>query len=647
MNRDSSSLLTPGLLLLFAIACSSLTLFECSSAVAQQNRKQTTKSKLPNQDKKIKRNVNVAKVSPNTRPQVLESAKTIDDLVLAKLRQEGLAPNPITKDSQFVRRVYLDITGTIPTLNQTREFLNSRDKEKRIRLIDQLLNSPGYASHNFNYWADLLRIKDRLQGNVPGQPYVEWVHQSLLDNMPYDEFVTRMLVAEGKIWDDPAAGYLLRDVGMPLDNLNNTIRIFLGTQIGCAQCHDDPFDKWTQRDFYQLAAFVYGTRTRVNPKDYGDKNNTVQKVKQEVNKMGLEQREMNMFNRLVRYNNFGVKSDAKQKLKFPHDYSYDDAKPGEVVHPKTIFGENPEIDNSKSGREVFANWLTSKDNERFALTIANRMWKRSMGRGVIEPVDQMNDDTVADIPELMDFLESEMKRLDFDLKEFQRIIFNSQTYQRQATTETPEGDEPYYFQGPLLRRMTAEQVWDSLLTLALYNPNAYEKPSFEEVIPVIDLNPQNLTAKKAIDQAMQLDEKISYKATADVKRSNTYKGLLLARASELPSPLPPGHFIRQFGQGDRELIESSNTDGSVPQLLSMFNGQVTHIMLERGSVIYDNVVAARSLTEQIEVIFYSVLSRLPSAAHRAVALRELQHGKGGHGNVIWALINTREFLFIP
>ncbi len=134
--------------------------------------------------------------------------------------------------------------------------------QKRARLIDQLLNSPGYASHFYNYWTDVLRVTERLANNVPGRPYAEWIKVCLETNKPYDKMVYEMLTAEGKIFENPAAGYILRDSGMPLDAMNNTVRIFLGTQIGCAQCHDHPFDRWKQKEFYQMAAFTAGTQTR-------------------------------------------------------------------------------------------------------------------------------------------------------------------------------------------------------------------------------------------------------------------------------------------------------------------------------------------------------------------------------------------------
>ena len=182
-------------------------------------------------------------VDPAKKADSLRSAAEVDRLVAASYAKHSVSANPKTSDEQFVRRIYLDVTGTIPTLGQTRKFLATIGPEKRSALIDELLSSDGYASHWFNYWADVLRYTDSLNNNVRGEPYRQWIKQSLAESKPWDKFVRELLTAEGLVWKNPATGYVQRDSGMPLDNMNNTVRIFLGTRIGCAQCHDHPFDQ--------------------------------------------------------------------------------------------------------------------------------------------------------------------------------------------------------------------------------------------------------------------------------------------------------------------------------------------------------------------------------------------------------------------
>ncbi|MCA9060998.1 MAG: DUF1553 domain-containing protein, partial [Planctomycetaceae bacterium] len=333
----------------------------------------------------------------------------------------------------------------------------------------------------------------------------------------------------------------------------------------------------------------------------------------------------------------------------PHDYQYDNGKPQQVVSAKPIFGEMGAIPKGTSQRQAMAQWLTSAKNPRFAKAIANRMWKHAFGVGLIEPVDDIRDDSPCSNPELLDFLTAELIRLDFDTRELQRIIYNTAAWQREATFEDVNPSQPYYFQGPILRRMTAEQIWDSLLTLAVYNVESFTRPSTRDLAKSVNLNLDAASPSQVQAAASAYDGQFSQGAQNKMTRErNSYKGrLTLARASELPSPLPTDHFIRQFGQGDRELIDAETTDGNVSQILAMLNGEITHMLLERGSVIYDNVMRVRSTDDRIKAIFYSILCRPPHGSEHSAAEDEIRaSGAAGFGNVIWALINTKEFLFI-
>ncbi len=588
--------------------------------------------------------IKVAPVDPARRPKVEATAAKIDKLIESHLEFLQMAPNPMTTDEQFLRRVYLDITGTIPTHKQAVAFLDSDATDKRAKLIDRLLNSPGYVSHMYNYWANIMRIKDRPQNNVIGEPFIEWIKQSLADNRPYDEWVFEMLTAEGKIWDNPAVGYTMRDGGMPLDAMNNTVRVFLGTQIGCAQCHDHPFDKWKQRQFYELAAYSYGVKTR----RYGINLN---KLRMELKKVDRKNKGNGTFARIVRANGYNVWENKNLKLKLPHDYAYEDAKPGDVVKPEPIFGQTTKLKAGASPRKVFAQWITAPDNPRFTGNIANRLWKRAMGAGLIEPVDDIRDDSRPENRPLMGLLVTELKELDFNTKEYLRILYNTRTYQRQVSTEDIAEGQVYHFPGPKLRRMSAEQVWDSLLTLTVYNPDSIRRPSTKGMAQIANLDPKP-SARQVLEKSKQFDEQFGANPTAKLQQQVGYKGYVLARASELRQPGPAYQFLRQFGQGDRELISGASTQGTVPQILTMFNGPITHMMLEKGSVIFDNVVNANGTKEKVDMIFLSILSRRPTVEERLISvgeisrLRKIGREGEGFGNVIWALANTREFLFI-
>ncbi|NQV25534.1 MAG: DUF1549 domain-containing protein [Rhodopirellula sp.] len=612
------------------------------SAFAQKRKAPEKKAppiRLPTQAETTE--VEVAPVSPRLQTSAIRSANRIDDLVEADLKKFKIESNAPTTDEEFLRRIYLDSTGTIPTAKQAQHFLRSRSASKRTALIDRLLGQPGYGSQMYNWLADIMRLVDKADNNTYLRPYSDWVKQSQRDNIPWDKFVNDLLSAEGKVWENPAVGFVLRDPGMPLDNLNNAVRIFMGTRIGCAQCHDHPFDRWTQKEFYQLAAFTGGTEYRVARNDMSKLNNgTIDKAAPG----GDQSVEARLGRSIVRLNRAAIWNNEKKQLTFPHDYKYGDAKPGQLTTPTFLFDTKKAAYTLPERRQVFADWVTSEKNDRFALTIANRLWKKALGIGLIEPVDDMMDDTVASNPALVEFLTSEIKRLNYDLKEFQRIIYYSKTYQRQVTYGDLDPKEEYRFPGPVLRRMTAEQVWDSLLTLTLENPDNILRPDDSEYTSIIDID-ATTTAQQVIEKAKQLD---AYnKAQGKARSKRLYKGQELVRASELPQPLPEGHFVRQFGQSDRDIISDSHTEGTVPQLLTMFNGPVTHMMLERGSVIYNEVTDLKVINDQLDVIFLSLLSRTPTDNEVASAKREIRSaGPAGYGNVIWALLNTREFLFI-
>ena len=588
-------------------------------------------------------------VDPARRAAAIEAAAAIDALVAASHERHGITPMPRTDDSQFVRRVYLDIAGRIPTHRETTAFLQSRDPDKRTKLIDDLLGRDDYALHFFNVWADVLRYRDELNHDARGEPWRQWIKESLAANMPWDEMVRRMLTAEGSVWDDPAAGYLQRDPGMPLDVVNNTVRIFLGTRIGCAQCHNHPFDTWTQKQFYEAAAFMIGTGTRV---DGGDtrffKRDPAERLRDEFAALDQEEEERRQwtyaFDQHVARHLAIVHDTPDKTLALPASYAYDDAIPGDTVAPRALFGPDATPAPDETPRETFARWLTAPDNPRFALTIANRLWKQAFGAGQIEPEDDITAATVAENPELMAVLERQIRDLGFDMKEFVRILYYTESYQRQAFDGEVAGGTPYRFPGPMLRRMTAEQAWDSILTLAVHPVEFREPPArLARDAAAIDLT--TASARDVMASAQKLAE--VDRLRRDLEKPHTYKGNLLARASELPSPLPANHFLRVFGQSDRELISASSTWGSVPQVLFMFNGQISHMLLEKNSTIYNTIVRTKGVPDGVEAVFLTILSREPTPEEMAAAIKEVKaDGPAGYGNVVWSLLNTREFLFI-
>jgi len=345
-------------------------------------------------------------------------------------------------------------------------------------LIDRLLNSEGFVSHNYNYWADVLRINSGLgSGAAPAESaYRLWVKSSLRANKPYDQFVKEMVSARGHLWDNGAMGYYQRDRGMPLDNMSNTVRIFLGTRLECAQCHDHPFDKWTQMDYFKMAAFSYNVGAASYKTDnvtalndhmrdlaraetdklvktkYKDmeKREAQQKASRELRGMKnsnytLMRRANSDVYRPIRYTTV---SENTRRLQLPHDYQYDDAKPKEKVISGSMFGADVEFGISDNKLDAYAAWMTSPENPAFTKVIANRLWKRVFGVGILGAVDDLTDQTTNSNPALVTYLEELMRESNYDMREYLQTLYNTKTYQRAAFSEEIVAGMPYYFQGP-------------------------------------------------------------------------------------------------------------------------------------------------------------------------------------------------------
>jgi hypothetical protein len=393
-------------------------------------------------------------------------------------------------DPLLARRLYLKAAGRIPTHEELSSYLANSSKNKKTQLINQLVESSAFDSQMLNWWADLLRLQTRMRGGNQigaGQLYVHWVREQINKNVPFDEMAFNLITAEGYPWENGAVGYYLRDAGMPLDNMSNTTQIFLGTQMVCAQCHNHPFDRWTQMEYYQMASYTYG----INSSKGGDIQSKIKKhfekqskglsskdkKKKVQSKEGLALRRS--VQEMLRPLRYGA-THTNRKLTLPHDYQYDDGKPKSLISPSPIFDNPISEKGGESKVHMYGEWMTNSENPRFTKVIANRMWKKVFGRGLVEPVDDWRDDTVASIPELLELLEKLMVRVDFDLREFQRILFQVKAFEHAAPDYIPNIETPYYCEAPILERMSAEQIWDSLVALSI--PDSDERKQNAKVI---------------------------------------------------------------------------------------------------------------------------------------------------------------------
>jgi len=581
--------------------------------------------------------------------QIKSASLWVDRTVGGALVKNGIKPNKQTDDFVFVRRVYLDVAGRIPTDMEARDFLNDKDPEKRRKLIDQLLISDGYRSHLFNWMADLLRHRGKLRRSNFNH-YERWLKDQIAKNTPWNDMVYAMLTAEGTLASSGPTGYLLRDPGMPLDNLSNTLNIFLSANVSCAQCHDHPLADWTQREFYELAAF-FGA-TDVSDRDPRKVGNKLKLPDGSITKQDVAS--------AVAQNLARVHTKSAQTLKFPDDYAYSDVEPGSPVDPLLFIWDDEELtvevdqtDPAKL-RENFAEWLTHKKNPRFAIAIANRLWKRFFGLAVQEPLEDLDDLTKASNPELLQLLGKVMVAADFDLREFQRVILNSKAYQAVSSVTPSSGDaEKYLFPGPVLRRMSAEQAWDSILTLVLGTSlDDYKVDRSNRVtrydFPYEQMNPDEVQEKVLLMKKngyLKSNQRIVEADFVDGKRPVKMNDEFLLRASELSQPAPDNHFLRMFGQSSRDLVNDSSVEGSIPQSLMLMNGGVQNLLYNRDARLSKMLRRSGDFKSAVQFLFLSFFCRPPTPDEMNTIEQAITEGMKKE-DLTWALFNSTEFLFV-
>jgi len=600
----------------------------------------------------------------------IASARKLDLLLATQLKKQGFSSfNEPLPDDLFVRRVYLDILGRIPTRQEFLAFAESAREDKRAALIDELLLSPGYSSNMFNYFADMYRLHATdFNNGVRMDPYVQWWRDQLAKNTPYDEIVANMITAKGNVGQNPASGFLLRDTGMEFDAFANFGQVMLGIDISCAQCHDHPFDEWTHIDFYKMAAFFGNTQREARV--YGNMMNgsmsgmpnAPENWLGEITSFAESSKGINMknpdnsrqFRYFLRALGWNVTDNENMNTELPHDFRGSGGKPGDIVDPRTLVGKAAKT-GGKTRREGLAEWLTAPDNPRFALVIANRMWQRAFGRAMLIPVNDFSDDAItkASQPEALKFVTREMIRVDYDLREFMRILYNTRAYQSVATAEEPDWADDYYFAGPVLRRMRAEQAWDSLMLLA-NGPEIDTKKgadgSFYKELLNVDFN---TISNEDVWKRYELWEsnRGNRMGNAMVAEAGVLEPVYFSdselRASELPQPYLPGSLLDTFGQSDRMITDDHNYDGSVPQVLALMNGAVTSQMTGLSSKIVDDLEELDGPGDKVRGVFFTLLNRYPDDEELKIGMSMIEdYGDDGISDLAWSLMNSPEFLYI-
>ena len=378
---------------------------------------------------------------------------TIDELVYAKLERIRSRPSELCTDAEFLRRVSLDLTGVPPTPRQTRMFLMDRRevRAKRDELIDRLIGSPDFIDYWTNKWSDLLQVNPKFLGREGAERFRRWIEAAVASNEPYDEFARRILSASGSTYENPPASYykVLREPDLAMEN---TTQLFLGIRFNCNKCHDHPFERWTQRDHWQLASYF----ARVGRKNAEGSPMLVDGAAQEEIVYELDEGE-------VRY----PSSSEVAVPRFP--YEHDGALPEQGPR-----------------REELAAWITAAENPYFATSFVNRIWSYFLGVGLIEPVDDLRAGNPPSNPELLQHLSDEFVAGGFDVRRLMRTICRSRTYQHSVSTNEWNATDEINFSHALARRLPSEVLYDAVHQATGVRPRLGDERPGTRAVQLVD-----------------------------------------------------------------------------------------------------------------------------------------------------------------
>jgi hypothetical protein len=360
----------------------------------------------------------------------------IDDLVAVKWERLKIQPSGLCSDADFLRRASLDLVGLPPSADEVRAFLAdpTESRAKREALVDRLIGSPAFVDHWTNKWADLLLVNRKFLGVEGAAAFREWIRAQVADDVPYDEFARRIITATGSNKDNPAASYfkILRD---PEATMENTTQLFLGVRFNCNKCHDHPFERWTQDQYYETAAFFAQVDLKADPASGG---RTIGGTDVETPKPFYE-----------------VVSDAST-VEVIHD------RTRRPTAPKFPFDCDHAEPAAATRRVELASWLTSADNPYFARGYVNRLWGYLFGVGLVEPLDDVRAGNPPSNPELLDHLTAEFLKDGFRMRPTLRRIVTSRTYQLSIESNKFNADDATNYSHAIARRLPAEVLFDAV-----------------------------------------------------------------------------------------------------------------------------------------------------------------------------------------
>jgi hypothetical protein len=504
-------------------------------------------------------------------------ARTVVDTHTAKKWKElGLVPSELCTDEVFLRRVCVDLTGTLPTPAQVRAFLTDRDPAKRDRLIDQLLETPAYQYYFANKWADVLRVKrrgqpDRAEGTFA---FHDWIRTAVATDMPYDEFVRSILGASGDERRNPTTVWY-KELVTPEQFVDDTAQVFLGLRMACANCHHHPYEKWSQDDYWGLAAF-FGRLDRKKLAVPGQ-----------------------------------VRQGGQGQLNFVYNKSTGSVinkRTGKPAAIKPLDGEPIDVGPDDDPRQRLVDWMVDPKNPFFARAVANRYWAHFLGRGIVDPLDDMRVTNPPSNPELLDALAKELTDHGYSLKHLIRTIVKSRTYQLAAVPNEFNKSDKQAFARYYPKRLAAEVLLDAVCQVT-------DSPSQFNGLPKDRYAPN--------------------------------------RAIMLPDESFPSYFLDVFGRPQRiSACECERvSDANLAQALHLLNSDEIQGKVARPGARADALAKdPRPDAEKVEELFLWAYGRKPTPADLAEALAHIaKHTKSkkvAYENIAWALLNTKEFIFV-
>jgi hypothetical protein len=351
----------------------------------------------------------------------------IDKHAFAKLKLLNIQPSDLCTDQEFIRRAYMDLCGILPTPHETREFLASKDPQRRAKLIDQLLERQEYADLWTLKWADVFRSTRKTIQLKGTHVFQQWLRSHIGRNTPLDQIVREVITADGSTFSNPPANYY-RIAREPTALAETTAQLFFGIRMQCAKCHNHPFERWTQDDYYSFAAFFARVKQRKDPIQPGD----------------------------------AQKKDGAEYIYVDRAGEVTQPRTSKTMEPKFMGGPVAKVAPGKDRRESLAAWMTSAENPFVPKSLVNRIWYHLMGRGIVDPVDDFRDSNPSANDELLNALAKDFTSKNFDVKHLIRTIMNSRTYQLSAMTNDFNKDDNKYFSHAVTRLHTAETLFDAL-----------------------------------------------------------------------------------------------------------------------------------------------------------------------------------------